>query len=150
MTPTDPKPEATPKKAAAKTGAQTPEERARLSAASTADAHTPEGQAQRARAGAASHTPEARAKRNATLARKKAGNIEDKMNEFIPGIVPGQQEFYHVQDDGTVVRWWIVPNTFGPTSYSLADDHPLSSSPRPGWYDSDGKALSRNPREVVL
>lgn len=134
---------------------RSPETRARVSAANKAHARTPEGKAQAAGRGAASQTPEARAKRAATIARKKAlleaGYIEDKMNEFTPGILPGQQEFYHVrEDDGSVERWWIVPNTFGPTSYSLADDHPLGNSPFPGWYDSDGKALSRNPRTVRL
>ena len=120
-----------------------------------AHARTPEGKAQHARMAAASQTPEARAKRAATRARNKArreaGNMEDKMNEFIPGIVPGQQEFYHVEDDGSVERWWIVPNTFGPTIYHPSvTDHPLGDTPRPGWFDSDGKALSRNPRAVVL
>ena len=133
---------------------RSPDTRARVSAANKAHARTPEGKAQAARRGAASQTPEARAKRAATIARKKAlleaGTIEDKMNEFIPGIADGQQEFYEVGDDGMVVRWWIVPNTFGPSSYSLADDHPLGNSPLPGWYDSDGKALSRNPRTVRL
>jgi hypothetical protein len=153
MTPIDPKPEATPvSDVSAPPEPQTPANA--RSVAAKARCRTPEGKAQNARRAAAGQTPEAKAKRAATIARKKAllqtGTIEDKLNEFVPGTVPGQQEFYHVEDDGTVVRWWIVPNTFGPTNYSLADDHPLGNSPLPGWYDSDGKAVSGNPRSVVL
>ena len=137
--------------AAAKDRAQTPEVLARKKA----HARTPEGKAQHARMAAAGQTPEARAKRAATRARNKArreaGNMEDKMNEFIPGIVPGQQEFYHVEDDGMVVRWWIVPGTFGPSIYHPSvTDHPLGDTPRPGWYDANGMAVSDNPRAVVL
>lgn len=154
MTPTDPKPEATPVSDVSAPPEPLTPANAR-SAAAKARAQTPEGQATLARITAAGHTPEACAKRSATRARNKArrgtGNIEDKMNEFIPGIVDGQQEFYHVRADGGLVeRWWIVPNTFGPTIYGPADDHPLGSSPLPGWYDSDGKAVSVNPRSVAL
>lgn len=76
-------------------------------------------------------------------------SIEDKMNEFVPGIVPGQQEFYHVAGNSAVMRWWIVPGTFGPTSHGPADNHPCGEGPRPGWYDADGKALPRDPREAA-
>ncbi|GEM_PF-6218660 len=138
MTPTDQKPEATRRRPPA-----SPEARARMSAAGKARTRTPEGKAQTARCAAANHSPEAKAKRNATIARNKARREAE--------AVPGQQEFFHVrEDDGSVERWWIVPNTFGPTIYGPADDHPLGSSPLPGWYDADGKALSRNPRTVVL
>lgn len=48
------------------------------------------------------------------------GHIADKMNEFTPGIVPGQQEFYHVAPDGTVSRWWLVPSATRPTAMILS------------------------------
>lgn len=97
MTPTDQEPKTTRRPVS-------PEARARISAALKARARTPEGKAHHARRAAAGQTPEAKAKRASTIARKKAGTIEDKMNEFVPGTAPGQQEFYHVEDDGTVVR----------------------------------------------
>ncbi len=77
-------------------------------------------------------------------------SIEDKMNEFVPGIVDDQRQFYHVEGDGAVTEWWLVPLRYTSTISGPADDHPLGNSPRPGWYDSDGKALSRNPRTVRL
>ena len=76
-------------------------------------------------------------------------NIEDKMNEFVPGIVPGQQEFYHVAPDGALTRWWLVPGRHTSTTHGPADEHPLGSSPRAGWYDSDGNPLPRDPREAA-
>lgn len=76
-------------------------------------------------------------------------SIEDKMNEFAPGIVEGQVEFYHVAGDGAVTHWWIVPGTFGPTSHGPAGEHPCGEGPRPGWYDVDGKALPGDPREAA-
>ena len=77
-------------------------------------------------------------------------NIEDKMNEFVPGIVPGQALFYHVAPDGTVARWWLTPGTYGPTSHNPSvKDHPLGDTPRPGWHDASGNPLPRDPREVA-
>ena len=79
-------------------------------------------------------------------------NIEDKMNEFVPGIVPGQVEFYHVADDGTVARWWIVPGCPGcPTSHNPnVSDHPLGNSPRPGWRWRGGAPCESDPREMQV
>lgn len=75
--------------------------------------------------------------------------ITDKMNEFAPGIVPGQTEFYHVAPDGTVARWWLTPGTFGPTSHNPSvTDHPLDAHPRPGWHDASGKPIHEDPREA--
>ena len=74
-------------------------------------------------------------------------NIEDKMNEFVPGIVPGQMEFYHVAGDGRVTRWWMVPGRHTSTTYGPAEDHPLGTAPRPGWYDATGTPLPCDPRE---
>ena len=76
-------------------------------------------------------------------------NIEDKMNEFVPGIVPGQQEFYHVAGDGAVTHWWIVPGRQTTTIHGPADSHPCGEGPRPGWYDSNGKPLPCDPREAA-
>lgn len=77
------------------------------------------------------------------------GNIADKMNGFIPGLVEGQVEFYHVAEDGAVTRWWLVPGSYGPNSYGPAADHPLGWNPRPGWYDSNARPLPCDPREAA-
>lgn len=78
------------------------------------------------------------------------GHIADKMNEFTPGIVPGQQEFYHVAPDGTVSRWWLVPLRYTSNSHDpIVTDHPLGHHPRPGWHDSDGNPLPCDPREAT-
>ena len=72
------------------------------------------------------------------------------MNEFVPGIVPGQALFYHVAPDGTVARWWLTPGIFGPTSHNPSvTDHPLGQHPRPGWHDASGNPLPRDPREAT-
>jgi hypothetical protein len=74
--------------------------------------------------------------------------ITDKMNEFVPGIVPGQVQFYHVAPDGTVARWWLTPGTFGPTVHHPGvTDHPLGETPRPGWHDSEGNLMHKDPRQ---
>ena len=78
------------------------------------------------------------------------GHMADKMQAFIPGVVDGQQEFYHVAPDGTVARWWLTPGIFGPTSHNPSvTDHPLGDTPRPGWHDADGNPLPRDPREAT-
>lgn len=79
-------------------------------------------------------------------------SIEDKMNEFVPGIVPGQQEFYYVagDGDGAVTRWWIVPGRHTSTIHGPADDHPLGKSPRPGWYWRGGAPCDGDPREIQV
>ena len=76
-------------------------------------------------------------------------NIEDKMNEFVPGIVDGQREFYHVAIDGAVTHWWLVPGRHTSTIHGPADEHPLRDAPRPGWHDASGTPLSCDPREVT-
>ena len=77
--------------------------------------------------------------------------IEDKMNEFLPGIVPGQREFYHVAPDGTVARWWLTPGIYGPNSHNpQVTDHPLGTAPRPGWYDATGTPLPCDPSEATV
>ena len=76
-------------------------------------------------------------------------SIEDKMNEFVPGIVPGQMEFYHVAADGRVTRWWLVPGRHTSTTHGPAEDHPLGTAPRPGWYDATGTPLPCDPREAT-
>ncbi|TKD25129.1 hypothetical protein FBT96_03840 [Rhodobacter capsulatus] len=75
--------------------------------------------------------------------------IEDKMNEFVPGIVDGQREFYHVAADGAVTRWWLVPGRHTSTIYGPADGHPLGSAHRPGWHDATGNPLPCDPREAT-
>ena len=65
-------------------------------------------------------------------------SIEDKMNEFVPGIVDDQQEFYQVAGDGSVTHWWLIPNRYTWTISGPTDDHPLGNTPRPGWYDEIG------------
>ena len=75
--------------------------------------------------------------------------MPDKMQQFIPGIVPGQRLFYHVAASGTVEGHWLVPGTHGPRSYGPATDHPLGTGPEPGWYDGEGNRLPRDPREVA-
>lgn len=81
--------------------------------------------------------------------RTTKGHMTDKMGEFLPGVVEGQQKFYHVAPDGTVARWWLVPGRYTSTSH-LRDctDHPLGDHPRPGWHDEHGNPLPRDPREV--
>ena len=76
-------------------------------------------------------------------------NIEDKMNEFLPGIVDNQREFYHVAPDGAVMRWWLVPGRYTSTIHGPADDHPLGIAPRPGWHDGTGNPLPCDPREAT-
>ena len=78
------------------------------------------------------------------------GNMADKMNEFIPGVVDGQLAFCHVAPDSTVSRWWLVPGSPGsPTSHHPSvTDHRLGLTPRPGWYSSDGSPLPCDPREA--
>lgn len=76
-------------------------------------------------------------------------NIEDKMNEFLPGIVGGQREFYQVEADGAVTRWWLVPGRHTSSIHGRADDHPLGTAPRPGWHDASGNPLPCDPREVT-
>jgi len=78
-----------------------------------------------------------------------ASSMADKMQGFIPGIVPGQRRFYHVAASGTVEGHWLVPGTHGPQSHGPAPDHPLGVGPEPGWYDADGNKLARDPREVA-
>ncbi len=75
------------------------------------------------------------------------GNIEDKMNEFVLGIVDGQREFYHVAADGAVTHWWLVPGRHTSTIHGPADDHAMSHTPRPGWHDANGNPLPCDPRE---
>ena len=76
-------------------------------------------------------------------------SMEDKMNEYVPGLVPGQVEFYHVAFDDAVTRWWLVPGRYTSTIYGPADDHPLGTAPRPGWHDATGKPLPCDPREAT-
>jgi hypothetical protein len=77
-------------------------------------------------------------------------SITDKMNEFAPGIVPGQAEFLHVAPDGTVARWWLTTGTYGPTSHHpCVTDHPLGQHPTPGWHDATGNPLPCDPREAT-
>ena len=76
-------------------------------------------------------------------------NIEDKMNEFIPGIVDDQQEFYQVAGDGAVTHWWLVPRRYTSTISGPADKHPLGNSPCAGWYDEAGTPLPCDPREAT-
>lgn len=73
--------------------------------------------------------------------------MEDKMQEFTPGIAPGQVEFYHVAADGAVTRWWLIPGQAAPSTHGQAQDHPLGRSPAPGWYDSAGNAMQEDPRQ---
>ena len=76
--------------------------------------------------------------------------ITDKMNEFVPGIVPGQAQFYHVAPDGTVARWWLTPGRYTSTvHHPSVTDHPLGDTPRPGWHDSEGNPIPRDPREAT-
>jgi hypothetical protein len=77
----------------------------------------------------------------------EVSNIEDKMNEFIPGIVEDQRRFYQVASDGSVTGWWLVPNRYTSTISGPTDDHPLGNTPRPGWYDEIGTPLPCDPRE---
>ena len=79
------------------------------------------------------------------------GNMADKMNEFIPGVVEGQHEFYHVAPNSAVSRWWLVPGSSGsPNAHTPGvTDHPLGVRPRPGWYSSEGTPLSCDPREAT-
>ena len=77
-------------------------------------------------------------------------NIEDKMNQFLLGIVDGQVEFYCVADDGTVARWWIVPGRHTSTIHGPAKDHPLGRNPRPGWYWRGGAPCDGDPREMQV
>ena len=77
------------------------------------------------------------------------GGMADKMQQFIPGIVPGQRRFYHVAASGTVEGHWIVAGIHGPRSYGPATDHPLGIGAEPGWYDGKGNKLARDPREVA-
>lgn len=79
----------------------------------------------------------------------KKGHMAAKMQEFLPGVVDGQQAFYHAAPDGTVTRWWLVPGRYTSTSH-LPDctDHPVGDHPRPGWHDEHGRPLPRDPREV--
>lgn len=94
------------------------------------------------------HDPAAERRAAAWLAGEDQGHITDKMQDFIPGIVPGQAEFYHVAPDGTVARWWLTPGTFGPTSHHpCVTDHPLGAHPRPGWHDSEGNPMQKDPRQ---
>lgn len=76
--------------------------------------------------------------------------IEDKMNEFVPGIVPGQAQFYHVAPDGTVSRWWLTPGRYTSTvHHPSVTDHPLGDTPRIGWHDSVGTPIPCDPREAT-
>ena len=94
--------------------------------------------------------PAAESRAAAWLAGEDQGHIADKMQEFTPGIVPGQQEFYHVSPDGTVARWWLVPLRYTSNSHDpIVTDHPLGHHPRPGWHDSDGNPLPCDPREAT-
>ena len=76
-------------------------------------------------------------------------NIEDKMNEFVPGIVDGRVEFYHVAGAGAVTHWWLVPGRHRSTISGPADGHPCGEGQRPGWYDIDGTPLPHDPREAA-
>lgn len=76
-------------------------------------------------------------------------NIENKMNEFVPGIVPGQVEFFHVSPDGAVTRWWLVPGRYTSTVHGPAVDHPLGTAPRSGWHDAIGNPHPCDPREAT-
>ena len=77
------------------------------------------------------------------------GGMADKMQQFVPGIVPGQREFFHVAASGTVERYWLVPGAQSSNIRGPATDHPLGIGAEPGWYDSSGNKLSRDPREVA-
>mgnify|MGYP005749904867 CR=1 FL=1 len=74
-------------------------------------------------------------------------SMEDKMQEFTPGIAPGQVEFFHVAADGAVTRWWIIPGQAAPSIHGPALDHPLGRSPAPGWYWRGGAPCDRDPRQ---
>lgn len=75
-------------------------------------------------------------------------SIEDKMNEFAPGIVPGQVEYLHVAPDGAVTRWWLVPGFGAPTIHHPGvTDHGLPGGTAPGWYLADGTPLPQDPRQ---
>ncbi|MDN5787078.1 hypothetical protein [Pseudorhodobacter sp.] len=78
---------------------------------------------------------------------RRSGNMEGNLQQFIPGIVEGQRQFYFVPEVGPVERHWLVPGTFGPRSYGPAIDHPFGSDPTPAWYAEDGTRLARDPRE---
>jgi hypothetical protein len=73
-------------------------------------------------------------------------SMEDKMQQFIPGIAPGQVEFFHVAADGAVTRWWLVPGQAAPSIRAPAPDHPLGRNPAPGWYWGDGTPFDGDPR----
>ena len=75
-------------------------------------------------------------------------SIEDKMNEFVPGIAPGQVEFFHFAADGAVTRWWIIPGQLAPSAHGAAADHPLGRDPAPGWYSREGAPCGCDPREA--
>lgn len=75
--------------------------------------------------------------------------MADKMQQFVPGIVPGQRLFYHVAATGTVEGHWLVPGAQASNIRGPATDHPLGIGPEPGWYDSSGNKLARDPREVA-
>ncbi len=77
-------------------------------------------------------------------------SIEDKMNEFAPGIVEEQIEFFHVADDGAVTRWWLVPGRYTSTIHGPAESHPLGQDPRPGWYWRGGAPCECDPREMQV
>ena len=40
-------------------------------------------------------------------------SLRDRMNEFVPGIVDDQEEFFHVAPGGAVTHWWLVPGKPG-------------------------------------
>jgi len=74
-------------------------------------------------------------------------SIEDKMNEFLPGIAPGQVEHLHVAADGAVSRWWLVPGCGAPSIHTPGvTDHGLPDGTAPGWYLADGTPLPQDPR----
>ena len=77
-------------------------------------------------------------------------SMEEKMQEFIPGVVDGQKEFYHVAPDGTVARWWLTPARYTSTvHHPSVTDHPLGDTPRPGWFSASGNPIPRDPREAT-
>lgn len=77
-------------------------------------------------------------------------SLRDRMNEFVPGIVDDQQEFYHVAPGGAVTHWWLVPGKPGcPAIYGAVESHPLGDAPRPGWYDASGHPFPCDPREAA-
>lgn len=92
--------------------------------------------------------PAAERRAAAWLAGEDQGHIADKMQEFIPGMVEGQLEFFHAAEDGAVTRWWIVPGSYGPTIHGPAADHPLGRNPVPGWYWRGGAPVGCDPREL--